>query len=268
MRWLYDGTLLFYAVSLSLLFSDTLQPRRFVNRVAVVLLFVAFLTVTGMLFVRFRSFHQIPAYSKSDLMLFISWLMLLITLVLDTFLRVRFILFFANVVSFLMVLFAGYRQGSDVLKWFPNQDLLLVHIVLAMLAETAFAFGYVFAVMHVVQEGNLRHKKWNRWFILLPSLTRLEVYSYALCGIGFLLLAIAMPIGDIWSKLTLGHWMVWSAKPVVTFATWVMYGIFLSIRFCGTTAGRTLMFYQMVCFAATIFNLVVIGNHAPHHIAQ
>lgn len=266
MRLLYDATILLYAVSLTLLFSDVLQPRRTVNRVAVMLLFTAFLTVTGMLFVRFQSFHQIPAYTKSDLMLFISWLMLVITLVLDTFLRVRFILFFANVVSFSMVLFAGYRQGSDVLNWFPNQDLLLVHIALALLAETAFAFGYVFAVMHVVQEGNLRHKKWNRWFMLLPSLTRLDMYSFSMCGIGFLLLAVAMPIGDVWSKLVLGHWMVWSAKPVVTFVTWLMYGVFLWVRFRSTTAGRTLMFYQMICFAATVFNLVVIGNHSPEHI--
>lgn len=266
MRWLYDATIIFYAVSLTFLFGDVLQPRRLLNRSAVLLLFVAFLCVTSMLFTRFHNLHAIPAYTPSDLMLLISWLMLVVTLVLDTFVRVRLVLFFANVVSFVIVLFAGYRQSTDVLNWFPNQDLLLVHIVLALLGETAFSFAYVFAVMYVVQEGNLRHKKWNRWFILLPSLEHLDAWSAVTCSIGFILLFVAMAVGDVWSKLVLGHWMVLSIKPIVTGVIWVMYGIFLWLRSRSTTARRGLMFFQMICFAATIINLVVVGTHTPPHL--
>lgn len=260
MRWLYDAAMILYAVSLTLFFSDVLQPRRSLNRSAVLLLFVAFLSVTGLLFARFRLMHAFPVYTKSDLMLLIAWLMLVTTLVLDTFFRIGLLLFFANVLGFIIILVAGYGQGTDVFRWLPNQDLLLLHIVLALLSETAFAFAFVFAAMHLLQDSNLRNKRWNRWFILLPSLARLDALCLITTSIGFFLLFAAMAVGDIWGKLVLLKWIVWSPKPVASILIWLMYGTYLWIRTRHSVQVRLLMRYQLVCFVATLINLIAIGE--------
>ncbi|WAH38948.1 cytochrome c biogenesis protein CcsA [Alicyclobacillus dauci] len=264
-RLLYDATLIFYAVSLTLFFSDVLQPRRSVNRSAVVLLFVAFLSVTGLLFEEFHMLHVLPAYTRSNLMLLIAWMMLVTTLVLDTFFRIGLVLFFTNVLGFVIVLVAGYRQGADELRWFPNQDLLLLHVVLAMLSEVAFSFAFVFAVMHILQEGNLRKKRWNRWFILLPSLGKLDSLCLITASTGFFLLFAGMAVGDLWGKLVLGQWIVWSPKPIASIATWMMYGVYLVLHGRLRPNIRGLMRYQVICFVATIVNLVAIGNVSPFH---
>ncbi|MFB5191086.1 cytochrome c biogenesis protein CcsA [Alicyclobacillus fastidiosus] len=264
-RLLYDAIIVSYAVSLTLFFSDVLQPRRAFNRSAVVLLFVAFLCTTGLLFVRFRAIHAFPAYTRSDLMLFIAWIMLVTTLVLDTFFPIGLVLFFANVVGFFILLFAGYRQGSDVSRWFPNQDLLLLHIILAMVSETALAFSFAFAVMHLLQESNLRYKRWNRWFLLLPPLAKIESLCLVTTAIGFFLLFAAMAVGDVWGKLVLHEWIVWSAKTIATFVIWVMYGVFLFLRVRNSGTTRGLVIFQVICFIATVINLGAIGHILPGH---
>ncbi|GEO25847.1 cytochrome c assembly protein [Alicyclobacillus acidoterrestris] len=264
-RLLYDAAIVSYAVSLTLFFSDVLQPRRAFNRSAVLLLFVAFLSTTGLLFIRFRILHAFPAYTRSDTMLFIAWIMLVTTLVLDTFFRIGLVLFFANVVGFFIFLFAGYRQGSDMLRWFPNQDLLLLHIVLATLSEAALAFSFAFAVMHLLQESNLRYKRWNRWFLLLPSLSKIDSLCLLTTAIGFFLLFAAMAIGDVWGKLVLHQWLVWSAKPIATIIVWVMYGVFLGLRVRRSGTTRGMMIYQVACFVATLVNLGAIGHLLPLH---
>lgn len=263
-RLYYDATLMFYAVSLTMFFSDVLQPRRRVNRAAVVLLFVAFLTMTGMMFARFSSIWTFPNYTRSDLMMFIAWLMLVITLALDSFLRLGLILFFANVVGFGLLLFAGDLQANSH-QWFPRSDLLFVHIALAMLSEAAFAFAFVFALMYVLQDGNLRKHRWNEWFMRLPSLASLDALVLVMTAVGFFLLFVAMAIGNVWAKLVLNEWFLLSPKPLATIVTWLMYAIFLWQRVRRGGSTRTLMLYQCACFLATLLNLVAIGNLSPFH---
>lgn len=246
-------------------FSDVLQPRGRVNRTAVALLFVAFLSLTGLLFERFSESNMFPNYSRSDLMVFLAWFMLVITLALDSLFRIGLVLFFANVLGFGMMLFAGDLQGSGINQLFPRGDLLFVHIALAMLSETAFAFAFVFAVMHVLQDGNLRNQRWNEWFRRLPSLASLDAWVLVLTAVGFFLLFAAMAVGDVWAKLVLNDWFLLSAKPLATIVTWLMYAVFLWLRVRRRGGIRSLMIFQIACFVATLINLIAIGNVAPFH---
>lgn len=266
-RWLYDWTVIAYAGSLTLFFSDVLQPssRRSVNRMALLLLFVAFLTVTGLLLARFQMMHMFPAYTRSDLLLLIAWILLITTLVLDTFFRIGLVLFFTNVVGFFIFLLAGYQPGGQSAEWFPKQDLLLLHVLLAIFSETAFAFSFAFAVMHILQHNNLTHKRWNRWFLLLPSLARLDSLCFVLTSIGFFLLFAAMAVGFVWGKLVLHEWVVFSEKTIVTVLTWLMYGVYLFLRARDKSGSRNMMIFQVICFAATLFNLLFVSDITPTH---
>lgn len=258
-RALFDTAMIAYSLSLTLLFSDVVHPRRKMNRMAVILLFIVFVAMTALLFQRFSEISIFPAYSRSDLLLFIAWLMLTITLVLDTFFRIGLVLFFANVVGFGLTLFAGGLSGRDRMMNLPHGDLLFAHIALATLSEVAFAFAFVFAVMHVVQERHLRMHHFNRWFLQLPSLAALDTWALLSSAFGFFLLLVAMAIGEEWAKLVLHHW-IFGVKSIATVITWAMYAVFLfqRVRLGGT--GRGLMNYQMACFIATVINLVAIGD--------
>lgn len=264
-RILFDLTGIFYAITLVLLFLDVLQPRRAVNRTALVLLFLVFIMETVVLLTSFASYGYAPIYTRFDLMLLLSWLVLLIAVVVDAFYRIGVILFFANVAGFGMVVFDLFaRQGRAVYSE-RQGDLLTLHVTSAVASYAAFTFACLFSVMYLVQDWLLREKRWNRWFLRLPSLDRLDVYAFRSIALGFPLLLVAMVLGAIWGKLTLHHWLLLDPKPVATTVLWVMYAVYLALRLRSGWGGRRLAAYNVFCFIGVIANFIVVGDFSVFH---
>jgi HemX protein len=114
----------------------------------------------------------------------------------------------------------------------------------------------------VVQDRNLRRHRFNRWFLQLPSLAALDRWALFSSALGFFLLFVAMAIGEEWAQVVLHHWILGSLKTVVTLLTWAMYAVYLIQRVRRQGTGRGLMAYQMICFVATVVNLVAVADPA------
>ncbi|GMA55921.1 HemX protein [Alicyclobacillus sacchari] len=263
----FDSAIVAYAVSLSLLFSDVVHPNRMRNRAAVALLFVAFVAMTTLLFLRLSRLPSVIDYSKSDLALLVSWLMLTVTLVVDARFRIGVVVFFANVVSLGLALFAGGLQVDAREHWLPAVNLLIVHIVLAALGEAAFAFGFAFALMHLVQDRHLRQHRFNRWFLQLPSLAILDTWALFASAVGCGLLLLAMATGSVWGDLVLHRWLLLWPKFIATAICWAMYVVYLCVRVVRRAADRRLMVYHVACFAALLFNLLLVSGRTPAGVA-
>jgi len=264
-RLVYDAMGVFYAVSLVLYFMDAIQPRRRLNRAALLLLFVVFACETGLFAVRLRDLGYMPVYSRFDVLLLLSWLILLVALVVDAFFRIDLLLFFANVLGFAFVAFDTFaRQGR--LTYLSNQgDLLVLHISLAILSYVAFSFAFVFSIMFLIQDRFLREKRWNAWYLRLPSLEQLDAYAYRSILFGFPILLLAMILGEIWAKLALSKFLWLDAKPIATTLLLLMYGLYLLLRLYRGWAGQKLVVYQIVCFLGVLLNFVVIGSFSVFH---
>ncbi|GLV13812.1 hypothetical protein Heshes_14960 [Alicyclobacillus hesperidum] len=263
----FDVAIVAYALSLSLLFSDVVHPSRVRNRTAVAMLFTAFVAMTTLLFLRLSRLPSAIDYSKSDLSLLVSWLMLTVTLVVDARFRIGVVVFFANVVSFGLALFAGGLQADAREHWLPAVNLLIVHIALATLGEAAFAFAFAFALMHLVQERRLRQHRFDRWFLQLPSLATLDTWALFASAVGCALMLLAMATGSFWGDLVLHRWLLLWPKFIATAVCWAMYVIYLGLRIVRRAADRRLMFYQVVCFVALLFNLFLVSGRTPAGVA-
>lgn len=264
-RFLYDAMAILYATSLVLYFMDAIHPRRRMNRTALLLLFFVFVTETVLLVLRLRDLGYVPVYSRFDVLLLLSWLILLVALVVDAFFRVDLLLFFANALGFAIVAFDTFaRQGR--LSYTSNQgDLLVFHISLAVLSYVAFSFAFIFSVMYLIQNRFLREKRWTTLYFRLPSLERLDTYGYRSILVGFPLLMLAMILGAIWGKLTLGKFLLADPKPLATGLLWVMYGVYLVLRVYRGWSGQRLIVYQLICFLGVLLNFVVIGQFSVFH---
>lgn len=267
MRASYDAFNLLYATSLILFFFDIIHPRRFVNRTALVLLFGAFALDTVFLFLRLRAYGHVPVYTRFDVLLVLSWLILLVALVLDTFYRVGLLVFFVNVVGFAAVAFDMYRPTGDI--HYPTHlvDVLVVHISLAIISYACFAFAFVASFMYLIQDWLLRAKRWNQWYFRLPALERLDTYAFRAVVLGVPCLLIAMVLGTIWGKLVLGRWVLLDSKPLATFIVWLMYSVYLAFRLRSGWGGRALARYNMACAVAVFLNFVVVNVYSNFHHA-
>ncbi|WP_169725400.1 cytochrome C assembly family protein [Alicyclobacillus contaminans] len=264
-RVILDGLVVVYALSLVLLFIDVVQPRRTVNRTALVLLFLVFVAETAVLLVRLRISGSVPVYTPFDVMMLVSWLILLVALVVNAFFRIDLVLFFANTVGFAIVVFDAFAAPNASMYQAREGDILAMHIASAVISYTAFAFAFVFAVMYLVQERFLREKQWNRWYIRLPSLERLDTYGFRSIVVGFPSLLISIMLGVIWGQLTLHRFLLFDPKPIVTCGLWVMYGIYLVLRMRHGFGAQRLIWWNVVCFALLVVNFVVVGNFSVVH---
>ncbi|OFW80662.1 MAG: hypothetical protein A2201_10800 [Alicyclobacillus sp. RIFOXYA1_FULL_53_8] len=264
-RWLYDAFGLFYATSLVLFFIDAFQPRRAINRTALILLFVVFCLETVFLLGRLDSLGYVPIYSAFDSMLLFSWLIVLIALVVNAFFRLDLVLIFANLIGFSVVLFDSFAREELSYYTNPQGDLLILHISMALLSYVAFTFAFAFSLMYLIQDRLLRRKQWLRWFFRLPSLERLDLYMFRSILVGYPLLLVAIVLGVIWSEISLGM-LVWrDPKFISTILLFFMYGIYLLLRVRAHWAGRKLMWYSVVCYAGVILNYVIVGSFSPFH---
>jgi HemX protein len=262
---LYDALTVFYAGSLMLFFVDVIQSRRIVNRTALVLLFIVFLLETGILLQRLAELGRASMYSSFDSLLLLSWLILLVALVVDTFFRLDLLLFFANVIGFTLVVSDLFMRQRPLLYTSGAGDLLALHVTLAMASYAAFTFAFVFAAMYLIQEWCLREKRWNGWYFRLGSLEQLDQFAFIGILIGFPLLLFAMVLGAIWGEVRLGRLLLWDPKSIATAALWVMYGVYLLLRLRSGWGGRRLAWYSVVCFFGVLTNLVCIGSFSWFH---
>ncbi|MCL6598549.1 MAG: cytochrome c biogenesis protein [Alicyclobacillus macrosporangiidus] len=263
-RILYDTFVALYALSVVLFFLDAVHPRRALNRTALGMLFASFVLETVFFLDRLQALGTVPVLTSFDALSLVAWLILAVTLVLDAFFRVDLVLFVANLTGFGMAAFAVFRPMGAVYTA-PEGDLLYLHIGFALLSYTAFAFAFVFSLMYLVEHRLLRAKRWNRWHFRSPPLDKLDRLAYRSIVLGLPLLLVAMVLGTIWGKLTVGRFVYLDPKLFSTTVLWGMYGISLLLRARSGWSGPRLVGYNLLCFTAVIANLLVVGSFSLFH---
>lgn len=262
---MYDTFVGVYGISLVLFFIDAMQPRRSVNRAAVLLLFVAFLLETLFMLDRLYMLGYVPVYSPLDATLLLSWLVLLVVLCINAFFRLDIILFFVNIVGFaLVVANAVSRQAAaGVLR--QQGDLLAMHITSALTSYVAFCLAGVFSGMYLVQQRLLIRKRWNPLYFRLPALERLDAFAYRSILVGFPLLTLAIVLGAIWEKMTLGHYIFVDAKPLTTVIVWLLYAIYILLRAKTGWGSVALARFSIACLCVVMLNLWTAGRLSTFH---
>lgn len=264
-RALFDGFVSMYAVSLVLLFVDSVQPRRAVNRTALVLLFASFCLETTFFLQQLWLKGTEPLYTPFDVVLLLVWCILLVALVVNTFFRAHVLLFLANLLGFLIVAFAAFSNSTSRTYTAPRGDLLVLHIVLAVASYGAFSFAFLFSVMYLLQERILRSKRWGQWFFRLPALHKLDLNATRSLILGFGLLVVAMILGVVWGKLTTGWRFFMDPKVWGTGVVALMYAVLLTLRLRLGWGQSRLVWYSIVCFIGLLINFVVISNFSIYH---
>lgn len=264
-RSLYDAFVVVYGTSLVLFFIDVMQPRRSVNRAAVALLFIAFSLETAFVLARLSTLGYIPVYSPFDVTLLISWLILLVALCINAFFRLDIILFFANIVGFALVIADAMSRQEANGQINQSSDLLVMHIASAVLSYALFCLAGVFSLMYLVQYQTVREKKWNLFYFRLPPLERLDIFTYRAVLIGYPLLTVAIVLGVVWEKLSLGHYIVLDAKPLITLLVWILYGVYIVLRSRFGWGSVALARFSFICFLIVLLNLWVGGRFSSFH---
>jgi HemX protein len=258
-----------YVSSLLLYFYDILQANRKVNQIAFWLLAIVWLLQAMFLVTRAIEQGNIPLFSQFDTLLFYAWLLISISLVINWLYRMAFMLFFVNLIGFVVVTISLMVASQDIpydLSQQISAEWLLIHISMAFLSYAAFTLSFIFSVLYTVQNKLLKQKKWNKFLRRLPGLIQLEQYAFHLNLLGFPLLLISLILGVISAYHQLDLFFLLDSKVIFSTLTLLMYGLFLYQRSVKKWQGRAIAELNLICFAVLLINYFISSLFSQFHM--
>jgi cytochrome c-type biogenesis protein CcsB len=158
----------------------------------------------------------------------------------------------ALVLSGSLILPGGPPAVSPVLQ----SSWVYLHVALAFLGNAALTLAGLAGVFYLVQERQLKAKKFGFLYRRLPSLEQLDALNYWCLTIGFPLLTGAIVTGSLYAQWTLGRFWNWDPKEIFTLIAWLIYAVLLHERLAVGWRGRRAALLAIYGFVVLIITFV------------
>ncbi|PZF59035.1 c-type cytochrome biogenesis protein CcsB [Curtobacterium sp. MCSS17_008] len=138
---------------------------------------------------------------------------------------------------------------------------LVIHVFVAIAGTGFFALGAGLAVAQLVQTHRQGRPASGRLRFMetLPDADRLEVLTYRVLLVGFVLWTFTLIAGAIWAERAWGRYWGWDTKEVWTFIIWVVYAGYIHARATRGWRGARSSWLALIGFAAVMFNFSVVN---------
>ena len=133
---------------------------------------------------------------------------------------------------------------------------LTVHVAASFLGNGMFAVTFIAAIMYLIQERQIKSKKFGSLYSRLPALEVLDSISYHSLMYGFPFLTVGMITGAIYAQQALGSYWRWDPKEVWSLITWLFYAVLLHQRLTVGWRGRRAAFMAILAFLVLCFTFI------------
>ncbi|WP_042354879.1 cytochrome C assembly family protein [Bacillus rubiinfantis] len=269
MTRVHEITVIFYALSVLIYFFDFIHHNRKANRIAFWLLAFVWVLQTLFLILYMKEMGRFPVLTIFEGLYFYAWVLVTLSLGINRLLRVDFIVFFTNILGFIVMAihtFAPSASHSHVMAEQLVSELLLIHITMAILSYGAFSLSFVFSLLYLLQYDLLKRKKWGPRLIRLADLERLERLSYILAVIGVPMLMLSLILGLQWAIIKLPGMPWYDMKIIGSFLLLTAYSIFLYLRTVKNLSGKKLALWNAASFLIVLINFFLFGRLSTFHL--
>jgi len=157
-------------------------------------------------------------------------------------------------------------QTALQLQGISSSPLFIFHIILIMFSYAAFFVTFASAIMYLVQERELKLKRFGSFFFRLPSLTTCDEISYRSLSIGFVLLTIALALGVYMNSQRDGKLWHNDPKEIIAVVTWLLYLVLMHYRLTERWRGHRAAIISIVGFGLILFSLIGIRFLHSYHV--
>ncbi|WP_099352091.1 cytochrome C assembly family protein [Fredinandcohnia onubensis] len=265
---LHEFTVILYALSVLLYFIDFLHNNRRVNKFAFWLLSFVWVIQSIFLLTKVLNTGRLPILSMVEGLYFYAWVLITLSLILNKFLRVDFIVFFTNLLGFFIMAlhtFAPGQHGSSAVEGQLISELLMIHISMAILSYGAFSLSFVFSILYLIQYNLLKQKKWGKRLLRLDDLSKLDHMSYVLNLIGVPMLLLSLILGLLWAYIKVDNFYFYDAKVIGSFFVLVIYAWYLYKRVVQKLQGKAIANWNIGAFLLLLVNFFLFGSLSSFH---
>jgi cytochrome c-type biogenesis protein CcsB len=161
----------------------------------------------------------------------------------------------ALMVSGGLILPGGKTTMAPLLK----STWVVVHVGLTFLGVAALTLAGLGGLFYLVQEHQIKGKKFGFFYRRLPSLEQLDALNYWCLTVGFPLLTAGMVIGSLYAQYTLGRFFSFDPKEILTLIAWMIYAVLLHERLTVGWRGRRAALLALCGFGVLIITFVGAG---------
>jgi len=265
--FVYLITFVFY-----LLFVVAKKQR--IGRVAFWIILIGFFIHLAGLLVRWWETHAtgygyIPLANMYESLIFFSWAIVLVYLIVDIRYHQRTIGVIASPLAVIAIAVTSLVPGvtSDVRPLIPalQSNWLAIHVITCFLGYGAFAIAFGISVVYMIQSK--RESSPRGPISWLPSAGQLDEINYKAIIIGFPMLTLGIITGAAWASYAWGSYWSWDPKETWSLITWFIYAAFLHARYTREWRGKKTALLSIVGFCAVIFtyfgvNFLLAGLHS------
>ncbi|HOE97826.1 MAG TPA: c-type cytochrome biogenesis protein CcsB [Candidatus Sumerlaeota bacterium] len=140
---------------------------------------------------------------------------------------------------------------------------LTYHVVTIMLSYSAFALSFFVALVYLAKEALGGDGSVRLALRKLPSLQALDLFNYRIIAVGFPLLTLGIVTGAIWAATAWGRPWAFDPKETWSAITWLIYAIYLHVRYMAGWRGRRAAVLALVGFAAVLFTYLGVNYLLP-----
>ncbi len=190
--------------------------------------------------------------------------------------------FLFPVVTILGVCALGLVGNALVVPANLSKFWLIAHIIPMFMGYAAFTLTFIFSVMYLTQQRQLKHKFFGSVFHGLPSLERLDTMMWKALSFGFPLLTLGLVLGAFWMRYSnaLGPQWYLDSKVVMGLVTWLFYAGLLHLRVGVSMHGNKMAGLTIAAFMVVVFTFLgtfllgaqhgyqKVSKEVPHHIMK
>ena len=198
-----------------------------------------------------------PVLGLKSALSFFSWTILGAYLVFQIKFRLMVLgSFIAPLAAILMIISTTIPGMEVVVRPIFRSAWLTVHVGTIFIGNGMFALTFVAAIMYLIQENQIKQKRFGSFYKRLPSLESLDAMNHYALIYGFPFLTLGMITGSIYAQYALGTYWQWDPKEVWSLITWLFYAALLHERLAVGWRGRRAAIMSIVCFSVLIFTFI------------
>ncbi len=200
-----------------------------------------------------------PINSLFDVLVFMSWSILLIYLIVGPAYHLSLLGAFTSPLVFLLLLTAQLGLvGPTAQARFHRDPWVELHAALTLIAYGAFALAGIAGLMYLVQDHELKKRRAGALLYNLPPITDLGVANTRLLRLGFTLLTAGFGAGFL-SGMPVNSLKFWASGLI-----WAGYGAVLILRKMHWLPPKRMAAASMVIFSLALISLPAIQYLSSH----
>lgn len=266
MVWLLQITMALYMVGLLHSLFGFYRKRQFFIDLALALVGGGFVSHTVFLILLGLERRHFPITNLPESLCFFAWSITLTFIVAYFRYKINVLgAFVLPLVSSLMILSQIAWEENHSIPPMLRSKWLYLHSSVAFLAYAAFFLTFISGILYLIQEKELKSKKFRFFYFRLPSLQVCDELLRRSLFVGFALMSATIITGAFWAQQAWGRFWSWDPKEIAALITWAIYLILIQYRLSASWRGRRAAYISIAGFISALFTFGVswfMGLHA------